>query len=204
MRAEAGFVLEVGGGLDVHAEGAALNDVEEVALVALGDDLRISLASAPIFLPSSSPSSLSSNVMQGSGAYLNIPNRHNLLHQRPNNNTHLLLLQPLKQRMLSNALPQPIQLLSSLSMVWWIPFIAPGIGRVHRFRRNGCATSHAVAAWKSFGGGGAEGGWWAAGEAGGIIGAVKLGGLVAEVWVRWGGECVVLVFLDDLLNGVCT
>lgn len=42
----------------------------------------------------------------------------------------------------------------------------------------------------------------AASETGGIIGAVELGGLVAEVWVCWGGECVVLVFLDDLLDRV--
>ena len=33
-------------------------------------------------------------------------------------------------------------------------------------------------------------------------GGAELGGLVAEVGIGWGGEGVVLVFLDDLLDGV--
>ena len=46
MCAEGGFVGGVGG-FDVDGEGAALDDVEEVALVALGDDLGVLLAYVP-------------------------------------------------------------------------------------------------------------------------------------------------------------
>lgn len=174
--------------VDVDAEGAAFDDVEKVAMVALRDDLEltgqqckmVSYGGEECIVHSSmTPSRAASVVPQqakvgfrGRGewnriAHLDVLSRNDLLNQRPNNDIHLRLPQPPIQRMSSNALLQPCQLRLSLRMVRRRPLIIPTISRIQTLSRHTRAASHAITAWETLSAW-LESAWWPAGL--GVVG----------------------------------